>query len=107
MSLLLHSELLCQNTGLTVSILDALSNLNLRPDLLAEVSHTCVNRLIRGKKLCFHVNGHHKTKTTGTVQYDWTAKRLSHMALFVMLLTCTVRGISLITVNVEFVKFLT
>jgi len=33
------SELLCQNTGLTVSILDALSNLSLRPDLLAEVSH--------------------------------------------------------------------
>ena len=41
-SLLFHSELLCQNTGLTVSILDALSNLSLRPDLLAEVSH--INR---------------------------------------------------------------
>ena len=104
MSLLLHSELLCQNTGLTVSILDALSNLSLHPDLLAEVSHTSINRLIWGEELSFQVNGHHKTKTT--VQYDWTAKRLSHMALFVMLLTCTVRGILLITVNVNFVKFL-
>lgn len=63
MSFLLHSELLCQNTGLTVSILDALSNLNLRPDLLAEVSHTCINRLIWGEEFSFQVNGHHKTKT--------------------------------------------
>ena len=40
---MLHSELLRQNTGLTVPILDALSNLNLRPDLLAEVSHVFDN----------------------------------------------------------------
>ncbi|XP_015761600.1 PREDICTED: Fanconi anemia group D2 protein homolog, partial [Acropora digitifera] len=32
------SELLLQNTELTVAILDALSNLNLRPELLSEVS---------------------------------------------------------------------
>ena len=31
------SDLLSQNSGLTVAILDALSNLCLRPDLLAEV----------------------------------------------------------------------
>ena len=35
--ILFNSELLRQNTGLTVPILDALSNLNLRSDLLAEV----------------------------------------------------------------------
>lgn len=35
--LLVHSELLLQNTGLTIPILDALSNLSLRPELLAEV----------------------------------------------------------------------
>ena len=37
------SELLLQNTGLTVPILDALSNLNLRPELLAEVGWLSVN----------------------------------------------------------------
>ena len=35
---LVASELLLQNTELTVAILDALSNLNLRPELLSEVS---------------------------------------------------------------------
>ncbi|KAJ7351877.1 Fanconi anemia group D2 protein [Desmophyllum pertusum] len=39
------SELLRQNTGLTVPILDALSNLNLRPDLLAEVRVSVVQML--------------------------------------------------------------
>jgi len=39
------SELLCQNTGLTVSILDALSNLSLRPDLLAEVRVSVIEML--------------------------------------------------------------
>ena len=37
MVFILFSELLRQNTGLTVPILDALSNLNLSSDLLAEV----------------------------------------------------------------------
>lgn len=35
---LVASELLLQNTELTVAILDALSNLNLRSELLSEVS---------------------------------------------------------------------
>ncbi|XP_022805734.1 Fanconi anemia group D2 protein-like [Stylophora pistillata] len=39
------SELLCQNTGLTVPILDALSNLNLHSDLLAEVRASVIQIL--------------------------------------------------------------
>lgn len=39
------SELLRQNTGLTVPILDALSNLNLRSDLLAEVRASVIQML--------------------------------------------------------------
>ena len=40
--LLVSRELLLQNTRLTVPILDALSNLNLRPEILSEVSFfTC------------------------------------------------------------------
>ncbi|KAK2547498.1 Fanconi anemia group D2 protein [Acropora cervicornis] len=39
------SELLLQNTELTVSILDALSNLNLRPELLSEVRSSVIQML--------------------------------------------------------------
>ncbi|XP_044183012.1 Fanconi anemia group D2 protein-like isoform X2 [Acropora millepora] len=39
------SELLLQNTELTVAILDALSNLNLRPELLSEVRSSVIQML--------------------------------------------------------------
>ena len=53
---LLNSELLRQNTGLTVPILDALSNLNLRPELLAEVSFSRLTVLKNPSKVINDLN---------------------------------------------------